>query len=66
MSDIEQALIAELRTTVAELEYENNAMARQIQELRGAVAALMEPGTPRVLLGRTGIIIMDEEWVKPK
>ncbi|HTI78922.1 MAG TPA: hypothetical protein VL614_00575 [Acetobacteraceae bacterium] len=53
-----------LREEVATLKAENQAQARQIEELRGAVAALLEPEMPRVLLGKTGVMIMDKAWVK--
>jgi hypothetical protein len=37
-------------------------LKRQNDELREAIVALMEPGTPRVLLGRTGVIVVDKTW----
>jgi hypothetical protein len=53
------------RERIQELERENADLKRQIEELRGAIVALMEPEMPRVLLAKTGIMIMDEAWVKP-
>ena len=64
MTDAVAALVRELRTTLEAQRVQIASLERQNAELRDAIVALMEPGTPRVLMGRTGIIIMDEKWVK--
>jgi hypothetical protein len=52
----ETALASRLRGIIAELERVNAAQARQIEELRAAVAALLAPADPEpsTLWGRSG------------
>ena len=57
----EPPLVRELRVAIAALQEKTAAQARQIEELRGAVVALMEPGTPRVLRTPGGIIVLDKK-----
>ena len=68
MNDLASA-VTQLRdqndTAATQLRRENADLLRQNMELREAIVALMEPEMPRVLLGRTGVIIMDKTWVKP-
>ena len=68
MNDLASA-VTQLRDqnndTATQLRRENADLLRQNMELREAIVALMEPEMPRVLLGRTGVIIMDKAWVKP-
>ena len=61
MSQIEPSLIHELRTVVAELRERSAAQERHIEELRGAVVALMEPNMPRVLRTPGGIMVLDKK-----
>jgi len=56
----EPPIIRELRKAIAQLQEKNAAQTRQIEELRGAVVALMEPDMPRVLRTRGGIIVLDK------
>ena len=51
--------------TATQLRRENADLLRQNMELREAIVARTEPEMPRVLLGRTGVIIMDKAWAKP-
>lgn len=68
MNDLSSA-VAQLRDqnndTATQLRRENADLLRQNMELREAIVALMEPEMPRVLLGRTGVIIMDKTRVQP-
>jgi hypothetical protein len=68
MNDLSSA-VTQLRAqnddTAMQLRRENADLLRQNMELREAIVALMEPEMPRVLLGRTGVIVLDKAWVKP-
>lgn len=64
MSREETPLVRELRGHIREMEHQLADLKRQNAELREAVVALMEPGMPRILLARTGIMVMDKEWQK--
>ena len=60
MSQTEPSLVRELRKVIAELQEKVAAQERQIEELRGAIVALMEPDMPRVLRTPGGIIVLDK------
>jgi hypothetical protein len=64
MSRQQVALIVELRQEIEKMQRLLNDMKRQNTELREAIVALMEPGMPRVLLARSGIMVMDDDWLK--
>ena len=55
----EPPIVRELRKAITELQEKTAAQARQIEELRGAVIALMEPDMPRVLRTPGGIMVLD-------
>jgi hypothetical protein len=57
----EAPLIRELRKVIAELRERNSIQERHIEELRGAVVALMEPGMPRILRTPGGIMVLDKK-----
>jgi hypothetical protein len=59
MSQRELPLVCELRRVVAELLGKNAAQNRQIEELRGAIVALMEPDMPRILRTPGGVLVLD-------
>ena len=61
MSQLEPPLIRELRQVVTELRERSVAQERHIEELRGAVVALMEPHMPRVLRTPGGIMVLDKK-----
>lgn len=61
MSQSEPPLVQELRHVVAELQGKCAAQKRQIEELRGAVMALMEPDMPRILRTPGGIMVLDKK-----
>ena len=61
MSQLEPPLIRELRQVVTELRERSVAQERHIEELRGAVVALMEPNMPRVLRTPGGIMVLDKK-----
>jgi hypothetical protein len=58
---VEPPIVRELRQVVAELQDKSAAQSRQLQELRSAVVALMEPDMPRILRTPGGIMVMDKE-----
>ena len=60
MSKPEPPLVRELRLVVAELQDKNAAQNRQIEELRHALLALMEPDMPRILRTPGGIMVLDK------
>ena len=60
MNQIEPSLVRELRKVLTELQERVAAQERQIDELRGAIVALMEPDMPRVLRTPGGIIVLDK------
>ncbi len=64
MSRQQVALIGELRQEIEKMQRLLTDMERQNRELREAIVALMEPGMPRVLLARSGIMVMDDDWLK--
>ena len=59
MGDREASLVRELRKVIAELQERIIIQDRHIEELRGAVVALMEPDMPRILRTRAGIMVLD-------
>ena len=61
MSQLEPPLVRELRQVVTELRERSVAQERHIEELRGAVVALMEPNMPRVLRTPGGIMVLDKK-----
>ena len=61
MSQVEPPLVRELRTVLVELREKVAVLERQIDELRGAVVALMEPGAPRILRTPGGIMVLDKK-----
>ena len=61
MGHSEASLVRELRKAIAELRVKNVAQERQIEELRDAVVALMEPGMPRILRTPGGIMVLDKK-----
>jgi len=63
MSREQVAKIAGLEQHIRTLEFKLEDADRQNAELREAIVALMEPGTPRVLLARSGIMVMDQKWL---
>jgi hypothetical protein len=67
MNDLSSAVtqLRDQNDAATQLKRENADLLRQNMELREAIVALMEPEMPRVLLGRTGVIIMDKDWAKP-
>lgn len=60
MSQIEPPVVRELRKVIAELKGKVAAQERQIDELRSAIVALMEPDMPRILRTPGGIIVLDK------
>jgi len=60
MSQTEPSLVRELRKVIAELQEKVAAQERQIDELRSAIVALLEPDMPRVLRTPGGIIVLDK------
>ena len=61
MGHSEASLVRELRKAIAELRGKNVAQERQIEELRDAVVALMEPGMPRILRTPGGVMVLDKK-----
>ena len=61
MGPVEPPLVRELRKVVAELRKAIVAQERHIEELRGAVVALMEPDMPRILRTPGGIMVLDKK-----
>jgi hypothetical protein len=61
MSQLEPPLVRELRQVVTELRERSVSQERHIEELRGAVMALMEPNMPRVLRTPGGIMVLDKK-----
>ena len=53
--------LRQLRRAIAELEKEIVVQKRHIEELRGAIVALMEPDMPRILRTSGGIMVLDNE-----
>jgi hypothetical protein len=60
MGDSQASLVRELRKVIAELREKSTIQERQIEELRGAIVALMEPDMPRILRTRSGIMVLDK------
>ena len=52
-------LVHELRERIHSLERESIAKQRLVEELREAIAALLEPGMPRIVRSQDGVTIMD-------
>ena len=65
MKHIEPPIVRELRQVIVELKERIAAQERQIEELRGAVVALMEPNMPRILRTPGGIIVLDKKTTAP-
>jgi hypothetical protein len=63
MRQVEPPIVSELRQVNAELQEKVAAKERQIDELRGAVVALMELNMPRILRTPGGIIVLDKKTV---
>jgi hypothetical protein len=61
MRQVDPPIVRELRQVVAELQEEVAAHKRQIEELRGAVVALMEANMPRILRTPGGIMVLDKK-----
>jgi hypothetical protein len=61
MGHSESHLVHELRKVIAELREKCDVQERQIEELRDAVAALMEQDMPRILCTRGGIMVLDKK-----
>jgi hypothetical protein len=59
LSNSEATLVRELRRVIADLREKNIHQERQIEELRGAIVALMEPDMPRILRTPGGIMVLD-------
>ena len=57
----EPPIALELRKVIADLQEKSDAQRRQIEELRSAVVALMEPDMPRVLRTPGGIMVLDKK-----
>jgi hypothetical protein len=55
----EPPIVRELRAAIADLQHRLNIQERQIEELRSAVVALLEPGMPRVLRTKDAFIVLD-------
>jgi len=60
MKHIEPPIVRELRQVIAKLQEKCTVLERQIEELRGAVVALMEPNMPRILRTPGGIMVLDK------
>jgi len=60
MSQTEPPLVRELREVIKGLQDKSAAQARQIEELRTTVLALMEPDMPRILRTPGGIMRLDK------
>jgi hypothetical protein len=58
-SQSETALVREFRARIHELELQNTDLQRQVEELRTAVVALMEPDMPRILRTPGGVMVLD-------
>ena len=56
----EAPLVRELRKAIAELQKRCVIQERYIEELRGAVVALMESDMPRILRTPGGIMVLDK------
>jgi hypothetical protein len=61
MKHIEPPIVRELRQVIAKVQAKCAALERQIEELRGAVVALMEPNMPRILRTPGGIMVLDKK-----
>jgi len=61
MGQVEPPLVRELRKVVTELRERSVAQERHLEELRGAVVALMEPGMPRILRTPGGVMVLDKK-----
>jgi hypothetical protein len=57
----EPPIVRELHKAIAVLREKTAAQARQIEELRGAVVALMEPDMPRILRTPGGIMVLEQK-----
>ena len=57
----EPPIVRELRKVIAVLQEQTAAQARQIEELRTTVLALMEPDMPRILRTPGGIMVLDKK-----
>jgi hypothetical protein len=61
MGHSEASLVRELRNVIAGLREKCDVQERQIEELRDAVVALMEPDMPRILRTPGGIMVLDKK-----
>jgi hypothetical protein len=61
MGHSEASLVRELRNVIAGLREKCDVQERQIEELRDAVVALMEPDMPRILRTPGGITVLDKK-----
>jgi len=61
MSHHEEPLVHELHKVVAELREKIAIRERHVEELRGAIVALMEPDMPRILRTPGGVMVLDKK-----
>ena len=65
MRNNEPPIVRELRQAIAKVQAKCAVLERQIEELRGAVVALMEPNMPRILRTPGGIMVLDQKRTAP-